>query len=201
MQLTDAEWEDIIARLTAFTTSWVKGKDWFRSDDTGTFLMGKKVEDYVYEAIGRLIASPEKFDPSKGDLLNYLKYNLIRSLVSNDLNLIENTHTLDVYARDHESDGDENALPYSERLLPYTSALFPDDIDYDAIKVYMEKEIQDDTDVENLFLGIYSYDMKRREIIEEFNITGAAYDNAMRRFTTILKRAATHFNTTNKTYE
>lgn len=192
--LTDEEWKDIIIRLTAFTRSWVRGKPWFRGEKTTTFLMGKEVEDYVFAAIGRYLEHPEKFDPEQGELLEYLKYNLVRSFIANDLRKKENNQTDDIFAEDNDDNDEENASSYSERLLPYTAALFPDDIDYNAIKEYIEKEVQGDVDAENIFLGIYTYGMKRRKVIEEFTMTGVVYDNAMRRLTTVINRAAAHFN-------
>jgi hypothetical protein len=197
--LTDEEWKDIIIRLTAFTRSWVRGKPWFRGEKTTTFLMGKEVEDYVFAAIGRYLEHPGKFDPDQGELLEYLKYNLVRSFIANDLRKKENNQTDDIFAEDNDDDDEENASSYSERLLPNTAALFPDDIDYNAIKEYIEKEVQGDVDAENIFLGIYTYGMKRRKVIEEFTMTADVYDNAMRRLTTVINRAAAHFNKNKQT--
>ncbi len=195
---THIDWEDIILRLIAFTRSWVRGKPWFRGEKTTTFLMGKEVEDYVFAAIGRFLDQPEKFDPAKGELLEYLEYNLVRSFIANDLRKKENNQTDDIFA-DDEDDDNESSSSYSERVLPYTEALFPDDIDYNAIKEYIEKEVQGDTDAENIFLGIYTYGMKRREVIEEFTMTAVAFDNAMRRLNTVINRTANHFNKNNQT--
>ncbi len=189
----DIDWEEILLRLTAFTRSWTNGRAWFRGEGTSTFIEGKKVEDYVYEAIGRFLESPEKYDPEKGELLEYLKYQLVRTLVGNDLRKLENTKTKDIFAYDDLADENEDSSPYSERVMPYTAALFPDDIDYASIKAYIEKEIQGDKDAENVFLGAYISDMKRREVIEEFDMSPAAFDNGMRRLNTVLKRAALHF--------
>lgn len=197
--LTDEEWEDIIVRLTAFTRSWVRGKPWFRGEKTTTFLMGKEIEDYVFAAIGKYLEHPEKFDPNQGGLLEYLKYNLVRSFIANDLRKKENKQTDDIFAEDNDDEDEESASSYSERMLPYTDALFPDDIDYNFIKEYIEKEVQGDADAENIFLGIYSYAMKRREVIEEFTMTAVAYDNAMRRLITVINRAAAHFNKNKQT--
>ena len=197
--LTNEEWKDIIIRLTAFTRSWVRGKPWFRGEKTATFLMGKEVEDYVFAAICRYLEHPEKFDPEQGELLEYLKYNLVRSFIANDLRKKENNQTDDIFAEDNDDNDEENASSYSERLLPYTAALFPDDIDYNAIKEYIEKEVQCDVDAENIFLGIYTYGMKRRKVIEEFTMTADVYDNAMRRLTTVINRAAAHFNKNKQT--
>ena len=84
-------------------------------------------------------------------------------------------------------------------MLPYSAALFPDDIDYSAIKEFIEKEVQGDNDAENIFLGIYTYGMKRREVIEEFTMTAVVFDNGMRRLTTVINRAAAHFNKNTQT--
>ena len=112
--------------MTEFTNTWTNGRGWFRGEDTGTFLVGKKVEDYVYEAIGRFLESPEKYDSNKGELLEYLKYQLVRTLVGNDLRKLENTTSADIFAYDELSEEDEDISPYSERVMPYTAALFPD---------------------------------------------------------------------------
>lgn len=191
---THIDWEEIILRLTAFTHSWTRGKPWFRGEKTTTFLMGKEVEDYVYAAIGKYLEEPEKFDPKKGELLEYLKYNLVRSFVANDLRKKENNQTDDIFAEDNEEDEEDSSSSYSELVLPYSAALFPDDIDYSAIKEFIEKEVQGDADAENIFLGIYTYGMKRREVIEEFTMTAVAFDNGMRRLNTVINRAAAHFN-------
>lgn len=196
---THIDWEEIIVRLTAFTRSWTRGKPWFRGEKTTNFLMGKEVEDYVYAAIGKYLEDPEKFDPNKGELLEYLKYNLVRSFVANDLRKKENNQTDDIFAEDSEEDEEDGSSSYSERVLPYTAALFPDDIDYNAIKEFIEKEVQGDADAENIFLGIYTYGMKRREVIEEFTMTAVTFDNGMRRLTTVINRAAGHFNKNTQT--
>jgi hypothetical protein len=197
--LTDKEWEDIIVRLIAFTRSWTRGKPWFRGEKTTTFLMGKEIEDYVFAAIGRYLEHPEKFDSNQGELLEYLKYNLVRSYIANDLRKKENNQTDDIFAEGNDDDDEESASSYSERILPYIDALFPDDIDYNSIKEYIEKEVLGDAATENIFLGIYTYGMKRREVIEEFTMTAVAYGNAMRRLTTVINRAAAHFNKNKQT--
>jgi len=192
--INDIDWEEILLRLTAFTKSWTNGRGWFRGEDTGTFLVGKKVEDYVYEAIGRFLESPEKYDSNKGELLEYLKYQLVRTLVGNDLRKLENTTSADIFAYDELSEEDEDISPYSERVMPYTAALFPDEIDYGAIKTFIEKEIDGDKDAEDVFLGVYISDMKPREVMDEFEMSASAFNNGMRRLNTVLKRAALHFN-------
>lgn len=190
---TEDEWKDILLRLTAFAHSWAKGRGWFRGEETTTFLEGKQAGDYALAAIGRYLEEPHKYDPQKGSLIDYLKYNLVRSFIANDIRKQENGTTVDIFARDEQQDDDEDTSLYSERVMPYTAALFPDDIDYAVIKAYIEGEIQGDKDAENILLGVYTLGMKRREIIEEFNMPPAAYDNGSRRLDTVLARAARFF--------
>jgi hypothetical protein len=190
--IDDKHWEEIILQLTAFTHYWTKGKPWFRGKETKVFLEGKEVKDYVFAAIGKYLEEPEKYNSSKGELVEYLKYQIIRSLIINDLRKKENLTSVDIFAYDDEDENDES-IPYSERIMPYIETSFPDDIDYASIKSYIEKEIKGDTDAENILLGVYSHGMKRRDIIAEFNMTPAAYDNGMRRLATAINRAALHF--------
>lgn len=56
------------------------------------------------------------------------------------------------------------------------------------------KEIQGDADVESIFLGLYSFGMKPREIMQEFNMPSREYNNGMRRLKTVLARTTLHFN-------
>lgn len=185
------DWEEIILRLVAFTRSLAKGKPWFRGGKTDSFLMGKEAEDYAFAAIEKYLKEPEKFDASKGELVDYLQYNLVRSLVGNDLRKKENLLSKDVFA--HSDDDDEENGIYLDRILPHVEALFPDDIDYNAIKEYIEKEIQGDDDAENIFLGLYSFGLKPREVMQEFNMAAPEYNNGMRRLKTVLARTTLHF--------
>lgn len=192
INISDSEWEEMILRLTAFALSWAKGRGWFRGEETTVFLEGKKAEDYAMAAICKFLEEPAKYNAQKGGLLDYLKYNVVRSFIANDIRKKENITTDDIFARDEDDDVDD-ASPYSERVMPYTAALFPDDIDYATIKNYVEAEIQSDADAQNILLGIYTMGMERREIIEEFDMTPSAYDNGMRRLKTVLNRAAKLF--------
>jgi hypothetical protein len=192
----DKELEELLLKLTVFAVAWTKGRGWFRGRETSTFLEGKEPKDYVYEAIGRFLKHPEKYDPSKGGLLEYLKYNILRSLVSNDLRSEENRKTDDLFAYEGEEENENEHLSYLDRVLPYAEALFPDDIDYANVKAYIENEIRDDKDADRIFLGVYAANLKRREIMEEFDMSAEQYNNGMRRLMTVLNRAKLHF--TNK---
>lgn len=193
------DWEEILLRLEAYTRSFANRKHWFRGDRAIAFLKGKEVKDYVDDAILQYLSATEKFDPQKGTLIDYLKYNLIRSLVNIDSNKKENRTTIDINLfTSHSDDNQDDTGSYLDRIGPCTEALFADEIDYPAIKDYIENEISGDQIVENIFLGIYMYGLPRREIIEEFKMTVDEYNNGKRRLDTVLSRTKIYFTANKK---
>ncbi|UAY51293.1 hypothetical protein [Ferruginibacter albus] len=184
------DWEDVIVRLEAFTRSFLKKQHWFHGGGINSFLKGKEMRDYVYEGIGRFLKNPEKYDSSKGDLVSYLKWNLIRSLVSNDATSDENLKSKDIFRYENE---DCDGTPYLDRILPYIEPMFSDELDYNLIKEYIEEKIKGDKIVEEIFLGVYSGGMKRKEIISEFKMTENDYDNGNRRLQTVIREATAFF--------
>jgi DNA-directed RNA polymerase specialized sigma24 family protein len=182
------KWEEVLLRLTAFTDSLVSRLTWFRGKKVESFLKGKQVEDYVQEAILRYLNNPEKYDSAKGTLVDYLCLNIIRSLVSNDVNSSENKTTkllssFQVLSRDGVT------LTYEDALLPHVEALFDEAIDHNALLSKIETNVKGDVVVENIFLGI-CLGNKRREVIKEFGMSEKEFDNGMRRLKTILSNSA-----------
>jgi hypothetical protein len=192
---TDIDWEEVILSLQAYTRFVVNGKGWFRGDDTTIFLKGKEIDDYVYGAIGMYLQNPEKHDPKRGSLLLYLKYSLIRSLVSNDLVSAENQNSTDVFGVAERKEDDDNGVgSYLDATLPYAEVFFDQEVDYKKIMASIEAEIKTDKIVEEIFLGIHTYGMPRREVIKEFGMTDNDFDNGMRRLKTILSNTAKKFD-------
>jgi hypothetical protein len=191
---SEIDWADVIVKLQAFTRSIVTGRGWFRGNNTKNFIAGKEIDDYVYGAIERYLVCPDSFDSSKGSLINYLKYNLIRMMVSNDLTSAENITTKNIYAfaTKQEEEGDDSDL-YLDSIFPYAETFFDLEIDYKVIMESIEQEVQNDAIMESIFLGLNYYDMKRRQIIVEFGISETDFDNGMRRLRTILKNTAKKF--------
>jgi hypothetical protein len=202
-------WEEIILRLQSFTRSFVSKKGWYRNSSVvkrnpnsergnkfeSTYSEGKEIDDYVYEAIGRYLVNEEKHDPNRGSLVDYLKYNVVRSLVSNDLVSSENRTSKDILTYSYNSKDDENDNDsYLDSILPYADAYFDQEIDYNEIMSYVEGEIKGDEIAEEIFLGICLNGLKRREVIEEFNLSEKDFDNGMRRLKTILSKAAEKYD-------
>jgi len=191
----DIDWEEVILSLQAYTRFVVNDKGWFRGEKTSTFLKGKEIDDYVYGAIEKYLRNPEKFDSQKGTLILYLKYNLIRSLVVNDLVSAENKTSKDVFGIADTREDDENGVgSYLDATLPHAEVFFDQEVDYKQIMASIEADIKTDKIVEEIFLGIHTYGMARREVIKEFDMTDNDFDNGMRRLKTILTNTAKKFD-------
>lgn len=195
---TNIDWEEVILKLQSFTRYLVNGKGWFRGKNTKTFLKGKEIDDYVFGAIFGAIEyylfNPDKYNKSRGTFINYLKYNLICSMVINDLVSAENRTSKDVFAfANQDEQENEDSRSYLDSIMPHVEAYFDQEIDYNWIMDSIEAEVVGDEIAEEIFLGHCCYDMKRREIIEESKITEGEYNNGVRRLNTILKNTAIKF--------
>lgn len=186
----EIEWEKVIVELHAYTLSLTKSRGWFRGLKTRNFIGGKQVEDYVFEAIGRYLKNPQLHDPTKSSLIKFLKYYVIRSLISNDLVSAENRTSTSMSIFD-SNDDEEN---YEERHQAAIEGLFDEEIDYNNIMSQIRESVSHDKLLECIFIGFVDENLKRREIIETYNISSAEYDNGMRRLKTILKSVARNFD-------
>lgn len=61
----EPNWESIILILHAHTRRLLQGKTWFRGKNPASYLKGKEIDDYVFDAIGRYLENPQKYDPLK----------------------------------------------------------------------------------------------------------------------------------------
>lgn len=193
--LNNINWEEIIPILHTFTDRLIKAKKWFRGANSDSYIAGKEVKDYVYEAIARFLEEPDKFRPEDGSFIKYLKFNLVRSLVGADIKKMENrltSNVVQIYAEYSENEESTNA--YEESIGQYTEALFDDEIDFKAIMVEVEGMIAEDSLLENIYLGVKVMNLKRREVINEFGISEKDYDNGIRRLDTILNKVAKKYN-------
>jgi hypothetical protein len=191
---TSVDWEEVILSLQSFTRSWVNGKGWFRGGKTTTFLQGKEIEDYVFGAIEKYLRNPEKHNPSKGSLIDYIKYNLIRSLVRNDLVSAENQTSRDVFASADKYEEDDVVGSYLDSILPFATAYFDQEIDFAEIMLEIDQEISKDKIAEEIYLCERCYGMKRADIIAEFNMLEKVFDNGKRRMQTILNNIAKKYD-------
>lgn len=185
----EIEWGDLYRRLLASTSLLLRNLTTFRGPRSDSFLFGKQPHDYVDEAIEKYLYCPEKYKPEKGDLFNYLRYNLIRSMVSNDINSAENNKNKDLHAL---IQNEEKIESYTDATLPYVEALFDQDVDYSTVLSFVEQQINGDEILEMIFLGV-TLDLTRRDVILQGRMSEKDYDNGKRRLATILAHTAKHF--------
>ncbi|MDR3714756.1 MAG: hypothetical protein P4L51_18225 [Puia sp.] len=197
MEISDAEWEVIIIQLKAFFRTFTREKHWFRGSQSDLYVGGMSMDDYVYETIGRYLKHPEKFKPEKGTLIDYLKYNILRSLVGKHLRSKENERMAPIYEDILQEDDNDDPSKYLERLTPLTHALFDDDLDHAGMLSDIEKAVKDDPVCETIYLALYLDDLKRAEVIETFSITATDFDNGHRRLKTIFRKVALKYSTDN----
>ena len=180
-----AEVAKLIPELFAFVKSALSKIAWTRGSKTTAFLKGKQIDDYVSEGIARYLEHPHKFDPTKGTLKNYLQYNIIQSLISNDARSVENRNAVHPILKEGEDEFELASTLSVETMID-------DQLDCDLIIREIRKEINEDSDVYVVFEGLLE-GCKRSNIIEEYGLTEAAFDNAKKRLTTIRKKVAAKF--------
>lgn len=192
----DIDWKDIILRLTAFADSFARSKHWFRGSQVDVFGQGKQANDYVLDAIERFLIEPGKYNPEKANLFDYLRYNVIRTLIGNDARSAENRNGSNAFthADDLESESEGSSETFLEKILPMAVAYFDEELDYNKIMIEIEKQVSSDPITEKIFMGESLYGLKRAQIIKEFNMTPAEFDNGKRRLKTILNNVAKTFN-------
>ena len=190
------DWDDIYAQLYAYTDHLLKAKKWFRKDGADSYLKGKQVHDYISEAIEKHLRHPGKFDStSNRSLVNYLKLHIIRTLVGNDATSSENRTTDDIFATLKNDVGSDDTQSSLDVLLPFANAFFDQEIDYQEIVSYVKSELSTDEICGKIFEGICC-GLKRRESIEEYNLTETQFDNGMKRLNTVLRKTAIKYDLT-----
>ena len=137
--------------------------------------------DFAMETITLYKENPSKFDPTKNpDLVKYLKWYILRQLISNQKKL----------------KGQENELLFENEDpigIAVMNAFVSENGIYDTIdlnntvKLILD-EIDDDKILRELFIFRYIDDYSRAEIIKKAEISEGEYNNRIRRLDTIRKR-------------
>ncbi len=189
--MNNIDWKEIYIKLYAYTDQLLKNLSWYRKN-SDSFIKGKQVEDYVCDAIEKYLSAPEKFNPDVGrSLLNYLKYHIVRSLVSNDINSIENKSSVE-FSKYNTNENEEELI--NEYILPIVSATFDEEIDYKKIILEIEANLNDDPIGKLIFQEVKLKGIKRRDFIREYKVREQDFDNAMKRLKTILKNIAKEYD-------
>lgn len=190
-ELTESEWGEQYTRLCAFARKLLSKLGCFSTSGRNVFLAGKEPHDYAMQAIEMHLRHPEKYDPNSGRSLdNYLKLHLVRSVVWKDTKSAENRTTQHLPVK-QEEDGDGELI---EALLPWVEENLDQNLDYENFSSFIEERLIGDSDAEIVYLGLYHFGQKRKDIIKENSMTESTYNNAVRRLDTIISTTVTVFN-------
>lgn len=150
-----------------------------------TLRLAKNKADLAYdmamESIQRHLEDPSKFNPSRNpDLVQYLKYYILRRLISNHKNL--DGQKKEVLYENQDVNGITVENSFTEAFDIHQSIDLSDTID--KIRV----EIGDDKDLAEIFDLRYTKEYTPGEIMEELKISSREYNNRIRRVDTIKRR-------------
>jgi len=171
------EWEKVIPVLMAFAYSLLGNKKFTNRREQLAY-------DFAMETITKYLENKDKFDPSRNpDLINYLKYNILRQLISN----FENSASVRKRVVLEKTDDDkEYNNEYSLDHLYNEDKYIENNIDEKIFVQKMERKLKGKADLKEVFDLLYYKDSKRAEICRDLNIQLSEFDNRYRRLKRLL---------------
>lgn len=171
----NVDWEAVIPVLMAYAYVIIGGSNpkMARSREELSY-------DFAIDTITKYLEDKKKFDPTRNpDLIRYLKYYILRQLVSNSKK--KGTFSKEI------SDAEVEYI--DEGLDDYFACEFnlDESIDVNMMVIKIEESIQDEDDLYEIFIGRYYDGAKRSEICRDLKISTAEYDNRIRRLRRRLK--------------
>lgn len=137
--------------------------------------------DLAMESITRYLEAPEKFNPSRNpDLVLFLKFNILKRLISNHHELKSQQNEY-LYERD-----DSIGISVSERFI--NTFEIHSTLDLKDVVSNIQDEIQNEKQLSRLFHLRYIEDYKRAEIIKEMGLSEGDYNNLIRRLDSVRNR-------------
>jgi hypothetical protein len=172
----DVDWKKVIPVLMAYSYTLIS-----HDNDKMKRSMADLSYDYTMEAIKIYLDNPEKFDPTRNsDLINYLKYNVLRQLISNGKKSA-------FYNREGEFTFDYEGNNNLENQ--YIEEIDIDsEIDVKEKVLQIERLLIEDSELAYLFQLKYHKNSKRSEICQDLNIDKSEYDNRMKRLRRIIRK-------------
>lgn len=154
------DWEHIIKDLTYYTYSRLK----FWNLISEKSLMGLTAEDIAIEAIELVLTGKWNWDPSKSDLLGYLKFHVVKGLVAN---LAKSKRVKS------SSDKDVEILP-----VPSDFSI-EENLNAEQVLECITEELQDRKDLLDIFM-LQIDGIKRAEICKTLKLELKDFDNLIR---------------------
>jgi RNA polymerase sigma factor (sigma-70 family) len=172
------EWEEVIPVLMAYAYSLLGYKKFTNRRDQLAY-------DFTMEAITKYLENKEKFDPSRNpDLINYLKYNILRRLITNFEGSAGVRKRIVLESTNDEED--QNNLYLLEQLYKEEQYI-ESNIDEKAFVENMEQKLKKKPELIEIFDLLYYKDSKRAEICEDLDIPLREFDNRYRRLKRLLE--------------
>ena len=171
-------WEEVITVLMAFSLSLLGEKQFSNTKK-------KLAYDFTMDTILRYLENQDKFDPTRNpDLLNYLKYNILRQIIFNfKKSSMVKTRVNIEYAGPDKSDN------YSLDELYYENGKnIETKVDLNIVLSLIEKKLHKDEDLEVIFNLFYLKDLKRNDHFEQLSISLKEFDNRSRRLKRLLDK-------------
>lgn len=173
----EVEWEKVIPALMAFAYSLLGNKKFTNRRDQLAY-------DFAMETIIRYLENKDKFDPSRNpDLINYLKYNILRQLISNFENSASVRRRVVLENTDNEK---EHNNEYLLEQLFNEDKYIENNIDEKIFIQKMERKLKDKLELKEIFDLLYYKDSKRAEICKDLDIPLREFDNRYRRLKRLL---------------
>jgi len=171
------EWEKVIPVLIAFAYSLLGNKKFTNRREQLAY-------DFAMETITKYLENKDKFDPSRNpDLINYLKYNILRQLISNFENSASVRKRVVLEKKDDEK---EQNNEYSLDHLYKEDKYIENNIDEKIFVQKMERKLKGKAELKEVFDLLYYNDSKRAEICKDLNIQLSEFDNRSRRLKRLL---------------
>lgn len=181
LEITDnyeeVPWDKVIPVLMAYAYSLLGSKHFTNRRDQLAY-------DFALEAITKYLENREKFDPTKNpDLINYLKFYVLRQLISNFKNSagVRKRITLNTV-----KGPDNETYDYSLDELISKDNLIANHVDLNMLLERINKKLEKKTELQEIFTLLYFKELKRFEICQKLEIALNEYDNRLRRLKRLL---------------
>ncbi len=171
------EWQNVIPVLMAYAYSLLGNKKFTNRRDQLSY-------DFTMEAITKYLENKDRFNPDRNpDLINYLKYNILRQLIFN----FENSAGIRKRIVIENSDEENNSSSeFSLEELYKGDKYIEDNIDEEIFINKMELKLKNKPDLKEIFDLLLYKDSKRAEICADLEIPLKEFDNRYRRLKRLL---------------
>ncbi|NAS30656.1 hypothetical protein GTQ40_06710 [Flavobacteriaceae bacterium R38] len=173
----EIEWDRAIKVLMAYAYSLLGNKQFTNRREQLAY-------DFALESITKYLENKEKFDPKRNpDLINYLKYYILRQLISNFKESAGVRKRIILKApKNDENESNE----FSIDGLIKKDDLIEENIDLQIFEDRINKKLNKKKELKEIFDLLYYKDLKRSEICKQLEIPLKEFDNRSRRMKRLL---------------